>query len=146
AGPRHSTISRRLGASAEARRPAPAATDGVDPGAVDRTVVERLATTMGAPFAAELILTFIEDGRALVASLHRTLSTVDVDAFRRAAHSLKSTGETVGAFGLAAIARELEASARAGSLVGTEARVPQIDQAFEIASHTLEELRRGLTG
>ena len=39
-------------------------------------------------------------------------------ARRRAAHSLKSNSETLGAFGLAMLARELEAMARAGSLDG----------------------------
>jgi PAS domain S-box-containing protein len=145
AGPRLSTISRRLGGSAEARRPGPAAADGPEPGAFDRAVIERLTTTMGAPFASELIHTFIEDGRELVATLRRTLSAPDIDAFRRAAHSLKSTGETVGAMGLAAIARDLETTARAGNLTGVEPRVAQVDRAFEIATHALEELRRGLS-
>ena len=143
-GPRLSTISRRLGSASEGRRTPPAATDGPQPGAVDRTAIDRLVATMGAPFVVELIHTFVDDGRDLIAALHRTLAASDIDAFRRAAHSLKSTGETVGATGLAAIARELEASARAGSLAGVEARVRQVDQAFEIATHTLEELRRGL--
>jgi HPt (histidine-containing phosphotransfer) domain-containing protein len=101
---------------------------------------------MGGPFVAELIHTFVEDGRELIAALRRTLAAPDVDAFRRAAHSLKSTGETVGALGLAAIARELETAARAGSLGGVEPRVAQVERAFEIATHTLEELRRGLPG
>jgi CheY-like chemotaxis protein/HPt (histidine-containing phosphotransfer) domain-containing protein len=143
-GPRLSTISRRLGSASEGRRTPPAATDGAEPGAVDRTAIDRLVTTMGASFVVELIHTFVDDGRELIATLHRTLSASDIDAFRRAAHSLKSTGETVGATGLAAIARELEASARAGSLAGVEARVRQVDQAFEFATQTLEELRRGL--
>jgi CheY-like chemotaxis protein/HPt (histidine-containing phosphotransfer) domain-containing protein len=143
-GPSRSGISRRLGATAGGRRPGPAAPSAAEP--VDRTVLQRLTATMGEPFVAELIHTFIEDGRALVAALHRTLAAADVDAFRRAAHSLKSTGETVGALGLAAMARELEAAARAGSISGTEGRVAQVDRAFEMATHTLEELRRGLPG
>jgi PAS domain S-box-containing protein len=143
-GPHVSSISRRLGKSTEGRRPGPAVANTPASGAIDRTAVERLTATMGAPFVAELIHTFIEDGRELIAALHRTLSASDIDAFRRAAHSLKSTGETVGATGLAAIARELEAAARAGSLAGAEARVRQVDQVFETATRTLEELRRGL--
>ena len=75
---------------------------------------------------------------------NRKRSAAFLDAFRRAAHSLKSTGETVGAVHLAALARELEAAARAGKLDGAEARVAQVDSAFEIASRTLEEIRRGL--
>jgi PAS domain S-box-containing protein len=146
AGPRVSSISRRLAASNDARRTAKPKAESPEPAAVDRTIIEQLTAAMGGPFVAELIRTFIEDGRTLVATLHRALSDADTDAFRRAAHSLKSTGETVGALGMAAIARELEASARAGSLAGTEGRVAQVDQAFTIATLTLEELRRGLSG
>jgi PAS domain S-box-containing protein len=146
ASPRLSSVSRRLAASNDVRRTAKPKAEGPEPGAVDRRVVEQLTAAMGGHFVAELIHTFIEDGRTLVATLHRALSDADTDAFRRAAHSLKSTGETVGALGMAAIARELEASARAGSLAGTEARVAQVDQAFAIATRRLEELRRDLSG
>ena len=49
---------------------------------------------MGGAFVAELIDTFVEDARELIATLRRALAEADLDAFRRAAHSLKSTGET----------------------------------------------------
>lgn len=91
--------------------------------AIDRTAVDRLTATMGGPFVAELIDTFAEDARELIATLRRALAEADVDAFRRAAHSLKSNGETLGATELAALARELEAIARAGSLQGAADRV-----------------------
>ncbi len=48
--------------------------------------------------------------------------------------------------GLAALARELEATARAGSLAGVEARVAQLAGAYETATRTLEALRRDLPG
>src|SRR5262249_19927102 len=91
AKPRVSAISRRLGTAPEGRRSG-SAMDASESGAIDRAVVERLTATMGAPFVSELIHTFIEDGRALVAALRQTLTAADADAFRRAAHSLKSTG------------------------------------------------------
>ena len=71
---------------------------------------------MGGAFVAELIDTFGEDARELIATLRRALAAADLDAFRRAAHSLKSTSESLGAAGLAALARELETMARAGNL------------------------------
>jgi hypothetical protein len=45
---------------------------------------------------------------------------------------------------LAALARELEAMARAGRLDGAEARLEQLVGAYEIVARALEELRRGL--
>ena len=79
-----------------------------------------ITATMGGAFVAELIDTFGEDARELIGTLRRALAETDVDTFRRAAHSLKSTGETVGATGLAALARELESMARAGRLDGAD--------------------------
>jgi PAS domain S-box-containing protein len=111
---------------------------------IDRTTVERLTTTMGGAFVGELIDTFAADARALIAALRQTLAEADLDAFRRAAHSLKSTSESLGAIGLAARARELEAIARAGSLDGAGDRVTQLVGAYEIVARELEELRRGL--
>jgi HPt (histidine-containing phosphotransfer) domain-containing protein len=112
--------------------------------AIDRTVVERLAATMGGPFVAELIDTFAEDARELIATLHRALAENDVDAFRRAAHSLKSNGETLGATELAALARKLEAMARAGSLHGAADRVEPLVAGYEAAARALGALRRDL--
>jgi HPt (histidine-containing phosphotransfer) domain-containing protein len=58
----------------------------------------------------------------------------DLDAFRRAAHSLKSNTETLGATSLAALARELEHTARAGSLDGTASRVERLMQTCELVA------------
>jgi CheY-like chemotaxis protein len=113
--------------------------------AIDPAVIERLAATMGGGFIAELIDTFGEDARELIATLRRTLAATDLDGFRRAAHSLKSTSETLGAAGLAAMARELEAMARAGTLDGAGDRLERLVGEHKIVAHALGELRRGLT-
>ena len=105
---------------------------------------ERLTATMGGPFVAELIETFVEDARELVATLRRALAEADVDAFRRAAHSLKSTSETLGAVGLAALARELEAMARAGSLQGAAERIEPLVAGYGRPTRALGEIRRDL--
>jgi HPt (histidine-containing phosphotransfer) domain-containing protein len=111
---------------------------------IDRTVFERLTATMGGAFVAELTDTFVEDTRELIATLRRGLVETDLDAFRRAAHSLKGNSETLGATGLAALARELEIMARAGSLYGAGERLERLVAAYETAARTLGELRRGL--
>jgi CheY-like chemotaxis protein len=117
-----------------------------EPGAaLDATVVERLAATMGKPFVGELIDAFILDGRQLLTVLRETLATADVDGFRRAAHSFKSNSETLGATKLSALARELEMTARAGSLEGAGPRLEQLAAAYASATRVLGELRRGLT-
>ena len=100
---------------------------------------------MGAAFVVELIATFGEDARELIGTLRRALAATDIDAFRRAAHSLKSTSESLGAGALATRARELETMARAGSLREAEPRLEQLAEAYELVAHRLEELRRDLS-
>jgi signal transduction histidine kinase/DNA-binding response OmpR family regulator len=124
--------------SEAAERSAPAAA------AIDRSAIERLVATMGGPFVAELIDTFVADGRELLAALRRSLAEAHLDAFRRAAHSLKSNGETLGAAGLARLARELESLARSGTLEGAAARLEPLAREYESAARALEEVRRGL--
>ena len=129
----------RLGSPREAR--APASKSAPAAAAIDRGVVERLAATMGGAFVSELIDTFAADARDLIATLERALGETDLDAFRRAAHSLKSTSESLGAAGLAALARELEATARTGTLEGVQPCVAQLGRAYETATRTLQGLR-----
>jgi HPt (histidine-containing phosphotransfer) domain-containing protein len=100
---------------------------------------------MGGAFVAELIDTFVEDARELTAQLPAALARRDVDGFRRAAHSLKSTSESLGARELAALARDLEAIARAGSLDGVDERLGPIAAEYARAAHALRKLRRDLT-
>ena len=113
--------------------------------AVDSTTIEGLATAMGKEFVVELIDTFDEDARELIGSLRAALSGRDIDTFRRAAHSLKSTSETLGANNLAAMARELEAMARAGTLEGAGDRIERIVAEYEIVARRLGELRHAFS-
>jgi PAS domain S-box-containing protein len=109
--------------------------------AINSTVVEQLAAGMGKEFVVELIDTFGQDARELIAALRAALGGGDVDAFRRAAHSLKSTCETLGASRLAAIARALEGQARAGSLDGAGDRIEHLAAEHELVTRRLGELR-----
>jgi PAS domain S-box-containing protein len=112
--------------------------------AIDQAVFDRLAATMGGAFVVELIDTFRDDAREQIATLRRALAGADVETLRRAAHSLKSTSESLGASGLAELARELEAQARAGSLEGAAGRVERLAGAYDSAARALEALRRDL--
>ncbi len=113
-------------------------------GAIDWPRFQALVRTMGAAFVAELVDTYRDDARELVAALRTTLAAADVDAFRRAAHSLKSNSETLGATRLAGLARDLETTARGGRLDGTEATVERVGAEYELVTQELAELRGGL--
>jgi CheY-like chemotaxis protein/HPt (histidine-containing phosphotransfer) domain-containing protein len=120
------------------------ATDPVGREPVDRNVFEALAATMGTDFAAELVDTFLDDGCELVDTLRRALAQEEVETFRRAAHSLKSSSETLGAMEVGALARELEGIARSGRLDGAEARMESLARCYDVLVQALGAMRHGL--
>jgi CheY-like chemotaxis protein len=123
----------------------PAAAGALIPaGSIDRAAFDRLTTTMDGAFVAELIDTFMEDARGLITTLRRSLAAADRDAFRRAAHSLKSTSESLGATDLANLARELETIGRSGVLSDVGNRVEQLAAQYELVTTDLGALRHGL--
>ncbi|MGH7354500.1 MAG: PAS domain S-box protein [Candidatus Rokuibacteriota bacterium] len=126
------------------RAPGPKGTPSSE--VIDQAAFERLAATTGAGFMGELIATFVEDARELVAGMRRALPARDVDAFRRAAHSLKSNAATLGAMRLAALAKELEATARTGSLDGVEEPLARLVRECDEAIRALEALGHGTPG
>jgi histidine phosphotransfer protein HptB len=76
--------------------------------AIDRAVFAELQDTTGAEFVTELVDTFIEEGPVMLAELRDARADGNAERFRRAAHSLKSNGNTFGALKLAALARNFE--------------------------------------
>src|SRR5262245_23315943 len=127
-------LDRSAGQAAEPSRPA--ATD-----VLDTATLEQLRAAMGSGFD-ELLSTFVEDSQELMSTLRRTLGRRDIDAFRRAAHSLKSNAASFGATTLSGLARDLETLARSGSLDGVEPRVERLGVECERVTRALREVRR----
>jgi CheY-like chemotaxis protein len=126
----------RVGASADSdgpSRPAPEAP------VLDPEALERLRATMGVGFLDELLSTFVEDSHELVSTMRRALGGHDIDAFRRAAHSLKSNAASFGATTLSTLARDLETLARAGSLDGAGPRLERLAGECERVVRALRE-------
>ncbi|TAH48927.1 MAG: GAF domain-containing protein [Chloroflexota bacterium] len=107
-------------------------------GALDQATFENLKATVGADFMGELIDTFLEDSPQLIADLKRAYGTNDVDAFRRAAHSLKSNSNNFGALKLAEQAKELEGLARGGNLKGAEEKIVVVEKEYGKVKQALE--------
>lgn len=76
--------------------------------AIDLAVFAELQASAGEDFVAELVDTFHEEAPQMFAELRAALQEGSAERFRRAAHSLKSNGQTFGATALGAMARELE--------------------------------------
>ena len=70
----------------------------------------------GDAFVGERIDTFLAEGPEVVATLRRGVERGEPDEVRRAAHTLKGNGQTLGAGDLASLCRELEELAKQGTL------------------------------
>jgi histidine phosphotransfer protein HptB len=106
---------------------------------IDPVTFQELQDSTGADFVVELVDTFLEEAPAMLQALRDALDKGDADAFRRAAHSLKSNGQTFGAQGLAGLARELEL----GGLPASPAPLAALALAYEQAAAALKALCHG---
>ena len=75
-----------------------------------------------------MIDTFLGEAPALVATLRSSQEGGDAELLRRAAHTLKSNGQTFGAADFAELCRELEQRAKNGELEGAAGLVERIEQ------------------
>ena len=108
---------------------------------IDSAIFAELQDTAGADFVKELLQTFFEEAPVMLSELREALEAGNAEAFRRAAHSLKSNSLTFGALALAAIARDLEldglgGAPKADALVALQGE-------YERAAAALEALSRG---
>ena len=107
---------------------------------IDSAIFSELQDTAGADFVKELLQTFFEEAPVMLRELREALEAGNTEAFRRAAHSLKSNGLTFGALPLAAMARELEldgppGAQKAQALVALQAEYERAAAALEALSH-----------
>jgi HPt (histidine-containing phosphotransfer) domain-containing protein len=105
-------------------------------GTIDVDVFRELQATAGADFVAELVDTFFEEAPGMLAALRTAQAAGDADAWRRAAHSLKSNSLTFGAGALAAAARAQELGG-----IGSTADVDALEAEYARAAAALKELR-----
>jgi len=110
---------------------------------IDRATFDELKETAGADFVLELVDTFLAEAPVLLADLGDALSKRDAERFRRAAHSLKSNGNTFGALTLGAMARELELGGLDPALAADGKPVDALAQEFSRVAAALTELGHG---
>ena len=110
---------------------------------IDRNTFDALRETTGDDFVRELVATFLEEAPSMLADLTDALAKNEPDRFRRAAHSLKSNGNTFGALALAGKARELEMRGLAADAAADEAAIAEIDAAYADAAAELKSLSHG---
>ncbi len=85
----------------------------------------------GQEMVANLINLYIVDSQELIQKMHKALSPTDCEILRREAHTLKGNSNQVGAEILGNRCAELEKLAKAGSTIGAEALIEQIQADYE---------------
>lgn len=108
---------------------------------IDSNEFENLKQVSGTEFVEELIDTFLEEGPKMISELEGSLKSGDAEAFRRAAHSLKSNCATFGAMQLSALARELEMLGKENKLGETGNRLGVLSETYQLVAAELRELR-----
>jgi histidine phosphotransfer protein HptB len=102
---------------------------------IDAVVFRELQDAAGAAFVAELVDTFLEEAPGMLAAMRGARAAGDADAFRRAAHSLKSNSLTFGATALADAARALEL----GGISAAES-IDALEREYQTAAAALKGL------
>jgi signal transduction histidine kinase/DNA-binding response OmpR family regulator len=89
---------------------------------------------------SRLIALYRDDSSQLLADIDNGLKSGDAEAIARAAHTLKSSSANLGATGVAAIARQIETSARAGEIADLAGSVTKLRAQRTVALSELEAL------
>ena len=107
---------------------------------IDLPTFEALKEAMGADFIGELLQAYFEETPQLLSKLQQALARQDCEAFRQAAHSIKSTSNSFGALNFGAEAKELELMGREARLDGAGVKVDALVADYGQVQKTLEEL------
>jgi HPt (histidine-containing phosphotransfer) domain-containing protein len=110
---------------------------------INMPTFEQLKEEMGADYMCELIDAYCEDTPRLIAELQQAITDQNTDALRRAAHTIKSTSNSLGAQQLGALARELELITKEGVLDGAVPRVERLLADYDQVRQALKELCDG---
>ena len=110
---------------------------------IDLPTFETLKEAMGADYINELVQAYFEETPQLLSKLQQALARQDCDAFRQAAHSIKSTSNSFGALQFGALAKELEMMGREARLDGASGKVKSLVAGYQAVQQALEELSHG---
>jgi histidine phosphotransfer protein HptB len=110
---------------------------------IDLPTFEALRESVGSDFLPELLQAYFTETPHLLANLQQALTGQDCDAFRLAAHSIKSTSNSFGALQFGALAKDLEMMAREGNLQYAPDLVRTLIGSYAAVKQALQELSHG---
>ncbi|WP_461538703.1 hybrid sensor histidine kinase/response regulator [Spongorhabdus nitratireducens] len=109
-----------------------------DTGLIDDTTLETLKEIMEDEFGS-LIESYLEDSPRHVDDIHKANQEADKDILIRAAHTLKSSSNNVGALILGEVAKEIEQLAKSGDLDAIGPLLPRLKVAHQKTSAALQK-------
>jgi HPt (histidine-containing phosphotransfer) domain-containing protein len=131
--------------AAALKRTQPIAKPDADSGhselSLEAAALQNLRDLGGVEFLTEVVDVFLADAPALIASLQGSLERRDSEELRRAAHTLKSNGATLGAVAFAKLCYAVEQHAKGGRVDGVAPLVDEIVQAYPALQEALTSLR-----
>jgi histidine phosphotransfer protein HptB len=110
---------------------------------IDQETIDTLIGMTGEDFIQELVEAYLEDSPQLFGQMRLALANKDAEAFRRAAHSLKTSSASLGALQFSEQARELEMLGKNNQLSGAEASVDALEDEYSEVEIALKELAYG---
>jgi CheY-like chemotaxis protein/HPt (histidine-containing phosphotransfer) domain-containing protein len=108
---------------------------------LEAAALQNLRDLGGVEFLAEVVDVFLAEAPALIASLRTSLDLQDTEELRRAAHTLKSNGATLGAARFAELCRTVEQHAKDERLQGVAQLVDRIEREYGTLQEALASLR-----
>jgi PAS domain S-box-containing protein len=108
---------------------------------LDADALQNLRDLGGDDFLREVVEAFLSDAPTLIARLRSSLEQQNGEELRRAAHTLKSNGATLGAEEFAELCRRVEQQAKAGRLDDLPQLVNRIEQELPPLGEALNSLR-----
>jgi HPt (histidine-containing phosphotransfer) domain-containing protein len=110
---------------------------------INQATLDELITGTDADFVRDLIDTFLDDTPKMLGEMNQALTTNDAEAFRRAAHSLKSNSASFGAMRLSVQSKEMEMLGKSGNLSGVGDRLTEMAAEFERVKVVLRDWQHG---
>ena len=110
---------------------------------IDLATFKALKETVGEDYIDELLQAFYDETPQLLANLQQAFARQDSEAFRLAAHSIKSTSNSFGALQFGEQAKVLEMIGREGNLDGASGKVEALVKGYESVQQELEGLSHG---
>ena len=111
---------------------------------LDPTAIAALNSVVpddGGAFLRELLDIFLADTPKRIQEIDTSLAAADIPTLTRAAHSIKGSSSNFGASVLVAVAKEMEAAAKASDLAKARELRPLLQAEFERVRAAMDVLR-----